>query len=288
MNPQILWSKLLLIYQMPKAGSQTIEATLQHCSLPHLIFRFHFLCSALAEPWASDQLQFRTRMSRVLRARKLLRSCGFNIPKIEVITGLREPIGVMLSSIFENYSYFFSKEEPVRLTEYRNLLLKPAAMNLVQHWFDRELKPFTGIDVFEKPFPCDQGYAIYENKFSRLLLYRYEALKNLSTILREFLGCEVQAVINRNIGSSKEYGWAYHHAKERLRLPVQFVARHCNTKMMRHFYSADERRRLFLQWTAKPALSQPPRDFSAKSCDGEGAGERHAVPGQGLGARVEV
>jgi hypothetical protein len=248
-RPQILWYKLLLIYQMPKAGSQTIEATLHNCSLRHRIYRFHFLCSRLSEPWASEQLPFITRMSRLLRIRRRLRAFGFGIPKIEVITGMREPIGAMLSSIFENYSYFFSKDGEVNLTQYRDILLMRTAMDLIQQWFDCELKPFTGIDVFEKPFPRDQGYAIYENKFSRLLLYRYEALEKLSAMLREFLGCEVQSVINRNIGSSKEYAEAYRKAKEHLQLPADFVAKHCNSRMMRHFYSEKERQNFQVKWT---------------------------------------
>jgi len=245
---QMLWCKLLLIYQMPKAGSQTIEATLDDCSLPHRIFRFHYLCSPLDEPWASEQLPFMTKMSRLLRTRKLLRAWGFKIPKIEVITGMREPIGGMLSSIFENHSYFFSKREPVNLAECRDLLLKPRAMSLAQKWFDRELKPFTGIDIFEEPFIRDKGYAIYENRFSRLLLYRYEALEKLSAMLKEFLGCEVQAVVNRNIGSSKAYSQAYRKAKEQVRLPVDFVAKQYNSRMMQHFYSEKERQDFQLRW----------------------------------------
>src|SRR5438105_10706901 len=37
----LLFGRLLLVYQMPKTGSQTVEATLEKCSLPHRILRFH-------------------------------------------------------------------------------------------------------------------------------------------------------------------------------------------------------------------------------------------------------
>jgi hypothetical protein len=259
MKAQLVAGRILLIYQMPKAGSQTIEATLKHCFLPHQIHRFHFLRSALAEPWASQQMEFMSKMSRALRVRKLLRACGLTIPKIEVITGLREPIGAMLSAVFENYYHFFSQGEPVKVSKYRDILLKPDAMNLVQQWFDCELKPFTGIDVFKKPFPWDQGYAIYENRFSRLLLYRYEALGKVSDILREFLSCDVPAVINRNLSSSKEYSEAYRQVKEHLRLPADWVAKQCNSRMMRHFYSEQERQDLQLKWAQTEKERVPSR-----------------------------
>src|SRR5262252_8920495 len=118
----MIFRRLLLIYQMPKTGSQTVEATLQQYSLPHQIVRLHFLSSDLAEPlvaklqspqvpnaWkenAQDQLIFTKKMSRIVRTRKWFRTFGLRIPKLEVITALREPIGLGLSTIFENYNYF--------------------------------------------------------------------------------------------------------------------------------------------------------------------------------------
>jgi hypothetical protein len=164
---------------------------------------------------------------------------------------LREPIGLTLSSIFENFSFFFQKPESVTLADYQDILLRPRAMNLAQQWFDWELKPFTGIDVYSAPFPRETGYAIYENRFARALVYRYEALGKLPAMLHEFLGCEVPAVLNRNIGSSKAYSQSYQETKEHLRLPSGFVASQCNSKMMQHFYSAEERRAFQELWTQK-------------------------------------
>src|SRR5689334_14279146 len=84
----LLFDRLLLVYQMPKTGSQTVEATLNRCSLPHRILRFHYLSRTMAEEirrgpvsnhapeqWAESvrpQLAFMRRMSRVLRCRRIL------------------------------------------------------------------------------------------------------------------------------------------------------------------------------------------------------------------------
>ena len=59
----------------------------------------------------------------------------------------------------------------------------------------------------------------------------------------EFFGCEVPGVIKRNLASAKDYGPAYEEVKRRLRMPIDFVTNHCNSKMMRHFYSESERRK---------------------------------------------
>src|ERR1051326_1589463 len=114
-----VFGKLLLIFQMPKTGSQTVEASLQQCSLPHQIVRCHFLSahrmvalhraawtSSASKTWKRQlhqQLAFTLRVSSAVRLRNLLRSCGIRIPKLEIITAVREPVSLALSSVFQNY-----------------------------------------------------------------------------------------------------------------------------------------------------------------------------------------
>jgi hypothetical protein len=283
MNPGMLFGKLLLIYQMPKTGSQTIEATLQQCRLPHQIVRLHFLSSNFAEPiieklksnqvpeeWkqkAREQLEFTRRMARIVRTRRVLRACGFNIPKLRIISAVREPISLGLSTMFENFSYFFPQPQP-SLEDYVEVLQRPRLYNFSQRRFDWELKPFTGIDVFKTPFPQQSGYSIYENCFARALVYRYEALEQLSAMFRVFVGCEVPQVLVRNQASFKPYAEAYRHVKEIVRLPAAFVAEQCSSKMMRHFYSEEERQRFFMRWSQgteevflHPVQTDSPLDF---------------------------
>ena len=116
---ELLFRRVILIYQMPKIGSQTIEATLRQCSVPHPIYRFHYLSRTMAqnvrntlaasEPsqaWkrrAREQLNLTCEFSRLIRFRKWLRLCGFPIPKLDVISGVRDLVGLVLASLFENY-----------------------------------------------------------------------------------------------------------------------------------------------------------------------------------------
>jgi hypothetical protein len=264
MNRELLSRRYLFIYQMPKTGSQTVEATLERCQLPHQVYRFHFLSRQIAsamehaiqtqqptEAWkelARRQLESSEEIRRIIQLRRWLCLWPLKVPKLEVISSLRDPIGLSLSSIFENQAMLFPDLNSATVEACRAELLRPRALKDIQNWFDLEIKPILGIDVFAQPFPHAKGYAIYENRFARLLVYRYEGLHLLPVMLREFLQCNVPAVINRNIGNAKSYGPAYEEMKKQLRMPVDFVAAQCNSKMMRHFYSDTERRRILERW----------------------------------------
>jgi hypothetical protein len=263
---ELLFQRLVLIYQMPKIGSQTIEATLRQCSFPHPIYRFHYLSRAFAKTlrrglssstpdpaWKRDarqQLDSIRAMSQVVRLRRLLCLCGCRIPKLQVITGVRELISLVAASIFENYLYFAPNLESMTVDTCREALLHPKTFKTLRDWFDLELKSSLGIDVFKTRFPCEKGYAVFENRFARVLVYRYEALPRLPVLLKEFLDYEIPELVNCNLGESKPYAQQYRFVKEHLRLPADFVTALYDCKMMRHFYLDEERQNWRAKWTA--------------------------------------
>jgi hypothetical protein len=253
---------------MPKIASQTIEATLRTFSFPHPIYRFHYLSNTMANnvraslatsgpanPWKAQALQhlnFVREIARWVRFRRILTLCGVPTPKLEVITAVRDLIGLILSSIFENHLRLVASPEQLTMDKCRAALLGPKMFSTLLDWFDLELKAFCGVDVYKTPFPRTRGWNIYENRFARVLLYRFEALHGLPDVLRQFLGHEIPALVNRNVGSSKPYAEQYGSIKERLKLPSDFVASLYNGKMMRHFYSDEERRHLQNKWAENP------------------------------------
>jgi hypothetical protein len=259
----MLFSRLVLIYQMPKIGSQTIEGSLLHYSFPHGIRRFHYLSRELnaqvrrgvrdkrPDPaWKRDavaQLRAVGEITRAIRLRRFLSAFGC-VPKLEVITGVRELIGLVLSSIFENYLYFEPTIDAITVERCRKVLLHPKTFVSLRHWFDLELKPFIGIDVFKNAFSTEQGYAVYENRFARVLVYRFEVLDRLPGLLQTFLNWNIPTLMESNIGAKKAYAEQYRHVRENLRLPKEFVTSLYDDKLMRHFYSEAERRKLFLKW----------------------------------------
>ena len=263
--------RCIFIYQMPKTGSQTVQATLEQCSLPHQIYRFHFLSDQIAvsmqnaidsrqapaawQELAREQLRICRKVKRIIVLRKWLRLCRVKVPKLDVITSVREPVGLALSSTFENHNFFFPNLASATPENCRTELMRPKALKHIQNWFDLELKPNLSFDAYASRFPQGKGYAIYENGFARFLVYRYEALHALPAMIGEFLGSFVPAIVNRNRSDSKEYGAMYEQVKAQLRLPLDFLMLQYNTKMMQHFYSDQERRELMQRWGQETELA---------------------------------
>ncbi|HTL15853.1 MAG TPA: putative capsular polysaccharide synthesis family protein [Patescibacteria group bacterium] len=256
---------------MPKTGSQTVEASLEQCSLPHRILRCHFLSArrraelrqVLRSPnhqsaWKDqlgEQLNLMARISMVLRLRNLLRLCHINLPKLEIITAVREPISLGLSSIFQNHLYFVPRPEELTLELCSEVLQRPKMFTSLDNWFDFELKPLTGIDVYNTPFRFENGCAIYENSRARVLLYRFEDIQNLKGMIAGFLGCCPQSIVAKNLSQAKCYSARYEHARQHLRLPHEFVLRRYMSKLACHFYSPHELAEFVRRWTVRePAL----------------------------------
>jgi len=264
----LLHRPLLLIYQMGKVGSQTIEATLRTLKLPHLIYRPHFLALERLEIMGERlrnaampdyereslraQLAEATLLHHTLRIRNSIRKIVPCIPPVHIITGIREPVSQILATLFQLHGTYFGEMEKITSVACRDLLLVSPGLDPQRadymkriragwgQWFDVELRSVMGIDVYAYPFPHERGYTIIENKLARVLVYRFEDFSSLGKMLEDFLGRSVPAIINRNVSTEKEYAARYQMIKEQLRLPVEFLDEQYNRKCPRHFYSDAE------------------------------------------------
>jgi len=267
LNWQVVFGRVLLLYQMPKAGSQTLEATLRLCGLPHHIVRLHFLAakngshirnyidSNTPQAWQSvalAQMKLLEETSSSLRIRKLLVRCGVRLPRIEVITAVRDVLGVALSSIFQNHQLFAETPNELTADRCREVIMRPKLCAQFQDWFDTELRPTIGLDVFKTTFPAEQGTCEYRNSLARVLLYRFDKLPCLGPVLGKFFGREIPPLQKRNVGTDKDYGEAYRTVRDCISLPVDFVNRTLDCAMMRHFYSNQERDVMRQKWAKIP------------------------------------
>lgn len=256
---------LLLILQMPKAGSQTVEATLRQSGWEGDLCRLHFVSPEwvawtqhrLREPgpktnfhsnWAA-QVDLAQIVQRAVRVRVRLRRSGVDIPRLHVISAVREPIGLALSSIFENHEHYFPHLGSITVPRCAELVQQHPHLERFQNWFDNELKPLTEVDVFQCPFPRERGFDVYENDLARILLYRFESFPRIKEILETFLEQKILQVVDVNRSERKPYSGAYAAVKAQIRFPPAFAQAHCHSKMMRHFYSARERQFLQINWS---------------------------------------
>lgn len=262
-------SPVHIVYQRGKTASQTVEATLRNAGLSGKIFRTHFMscatirkiknrfkCHIFSETQKESmrrQIKIAELLRHILFVRKFeYRLCGRKTPKINLIVGVREPVGLMLASLFENHKVYFKTLEHATTQTVRDVLLgssgaqeelyqyRDEVMDLTQNWFDEELKAVTGLDVYDQPFPHERGYVIRENEWVRALIYRLENIRDLPLMLEEFLGRKMPELARCNLGTEKEYSAAYDAVKKNLALPDGYLDKVYGTKFSRHFYTTRE------------------------------------------------
>jgi hypothetical protein len=275
----LIQQPLLLIYQVGKVGSQTIEATLRNALPRHIIHRLHYLSSQRVA-WSRsrlnsqilpdsvrDSVRQQIELANLLRhavwVRRYLRPLAMKVAKINIITGVRDPIALTLAALFQNHTTFFESLEEIDTTSCENLLLGRGqhgelvarTQREIQEWFDAELKQLIGLDVYKVTFPREKGYCIYENHFARVLVYRFENLQSLESMIEEFLGLKVPAILSRNLSSTKEYANQYEAVRREVRLPDSFLEHQYNTKLAAHFYSKEERKQFAARWRGEKIVA---------------------------------
>jgi FkbM family methyltransferase len=272
---------LCLVYQMPDATSLAIESALQQALPDHRIHRLPFMSEnsvscfrrmaalpgvteAIRESFHS-QCSLGRRLRGALTIRKRLKRFIRRIPKIKVIASVREPVGLLLSALFDLHAVYFPQGARMDTLSCARLILGDASIDstrqqavasmhqFIQKWFDWELRRIFEVDVYQQPFPHSQGYAIFETEFARILVHRFENAESLNGALENFLGRRVPQVFNPNPLEKKEYAAQYRLAQRELRLPLSFLSEEYGDKLARHFYTREEREKWMEHWRGEEA-----------------------------------
>ena len=198
-----------LVYTPGKVGSSSVASALAQALAPRGVAHLHFLTP---DALARDEQHFRSRARAYRGAPKARRFLPYYVwlgeevrravdeaptgTVWDVVTMVRDPVQRNVSAFFQNLE---SAEDVWVAEELRRRDADDVADELVgrfleayvhadEHpstdanpltWFDDELKPVFGIDVFATPFPTSRGYDTYRSASARLLLIR---LEDLSTV----------------------------------------------------------------------------------------------------------
>ncbi|NUQ82463.1 MAG: hypothetical protein HUU10_12695 [Bacteroidetes bacterium] len=246
------------LYQMGKVGSKTVELSIRK-SAPGLYIEHIHLMNDLDE---IEKLVRSTRtdprktlnqieMGRQLRAKKE-RYFGPH----RVISLVREPVGRNVSAFFQNMTEIvpdiFEQAEKGTLdfNELSNRFYADVAThNAPANWFQNQLQPVFGVDVYKYPFPWAQGYQIIKTRNLHLLIIRVEDLNRVfHAAVREFLGIENAIIDQSNIGETKDYADIYKKFKQRNLVTADYVNQHYSTVYANHFYSPDEIKAFRAKW----------------------------------------
>jgi len=215
----------VLIYQMGKVGSSSLYFSLRNY-VPLVIH-----CHTLGEDhwdWRVSQLY-----KMVFLEKKQL--------PMKIISLTREPISRNLSAFFE----YFERHTGVPY-EQSNFSLEYLMEIFINKespaWpiqFLHNFEYLFGIDIYGTPFPSS-GIATYKNGKIELLVMRSEISdeKKIEAV-EKFLEITNFKLNNTNIGAQKEYAQTYKLFKEKIKLPLDYINKMCDSQYFNHFYSKE-------------------------------------------------
>ncbi len=262
--------EIVFIHQMGKVGSTAISASLKAIGYEdsHKVYQTHFLTPEGIEfverletggqgGW--DNLPAKSKnfltMSRVLGQE--LKDGFFAQDEVKVISLVRDPVATNLSGFFHNYRWWPQELQRVCRSRTGNYLtaLKQRFLTTYPHqvpltWFDMEMKPLFGIDIYSEPFDRQQGYHIYNGDNRRLLLVKLESLRDCAEeAFNTFLELDNFELVRANEADDKWYAQLYKEFKAEVALPESYLDQLYDTTWMTRFYSAEEISAFRDKWT---------------------------------------
>lgn len=238
---------VVLIYQMGKVASSSIYASLRK-DPRLLVLHFHRMPG-------ENRVAINRRMGMKFRLRSSLHdlqgTIGYRLmcrcpQNTFLITLVRDPFSRNISGYFQNLWLHRidggAAADQDAIDKVLNLLGSDYDHEVPLRWFDDEFKPATGIDVFSIPFAASAKAGIYRNTIYPLLILRTDLEDDLKiAFLRDFLSRPGLRLQRSNSGEEKSYSELYRAVRSKYRYPPEYVGRALKSKLMLHFFSAEER-----------------------------------------------
>lgn len=228
----------IVVFQMGKVGSRSLYEALARVS-GRPVFHVHNL-----RPGTPDAVHALVRRA-VIEGR---RATDFVIP-------VRDPIARAVSTFFEVAPS--DPERPLALAAETRRFLDDAPQDSVL-WFERQLRPTVGVDVYATPFV--DGHATLDGADGhRVLLLRAELPDaRKSELVGRFLELPPPRLPRANGTAAKSYGGHYARFVAEGPLPAPYVDLVYATRFARHFFTDAERDRLAAYWKSCPrGLAHP-------------------------------
>ncbi len=221
------------IFQMGKVGSASVLETLKD-QIPGHVFHVHNYC------------KFDLFQRRLFLFRKF-----FHLP-VKVITPIREPVSRNVSAFFQNFERFTGEKIEGKVwtpEDLKNLFIESRSHNYALEWFDQQLFPSLGINVYESRFPISQKWCTYRRRNIKLLVYRSDIQRSAQLdLLSYFTGTKIDSWIISNVSHEKDYADAYLAFSENVKLPSAYLSSMIDSKYFQHFWSEHERQQVVEKW----------------------------------------
>ena len=283
--PWFNWDNPVLIYQMGKVGSSSIRNSLFRCQHPNtrLVLMSHEYFPVrnrdpdriAIEPEYTDlllreiahdqhvyqQFSLRKRLGWRFRekfyAERIYKTWVRSQHRVRVITLVRDPVANNISMFFQILSQYVGKdaERPdYDIDKLIDIFVENYTHSRPLTWLDAEIKTNFGIDVYQTPFPVNQGYTVISKGRISLLLLRCELDdRTKAQAIADFLDLDEFEIFRSNVASEKSYARQYAEFKQRIRIPPALLDQLYNSRFSRQFYSTEERERLRARWSGSSA-----------------------------------
>lgn len=245
----------VFIFSVGKVGSSTIANTLRKYGIyevqPHSL-RYSRIGSYFVIPKNTHQLFIRNFYKTLLIRIKgffLKLKIRFVHRRVKVVTLVRDPISRNISAFFEQFPHISNRP----MSEYNTNELIELFWESCNHdaplvWFDKEMKPFFGVDVLEYGFDKEHGFAQYSVGKIDVLVLKMEKVSTLSSVMSNYFEVPDFEIVATNRADNKEYAEAYKDFKSNLKISKDYADKFYTSELIRHFYTREEIEGFYRKW----------------------------------------
>jgi len=233
---------------MGKVGSSAVVEAIARTGRP--VFHIHRMEAGhlqrmrderQALGWHNPPIPSHDRLGLMLREKVIARG-----RRAKIVTLVRDPIARNLSSYFEHLDAIWQTPDAHQAIPLDRLIT--GFFERYPHhdpltWFDEEMKPVLGIDLYDHPFSPDGHLTVHTDRFD-LLILKSEATSDIKqTALSHFLGSDI-VVSEANATRLTRKGGVYAEFLSAIRFSPVYIDKMLNARYARHFYGGEEREAL--------------------------------------------
>lgn len=196
----------------------------------------------------------------------------FHIYPVKLIMGVRDPIKQNLSMLYqicENefwdldeywneggdvssiFNEYFIKDISDKQCWFAELKRRIKCDYLVQHFFEQQIQPFFGIDVFQYPFNKEKGFSVYHiNDKLDIMIYQLEKMNNIAAEIGDFFGIQNFELAMGNDSNERWYKDSYLKVEKNISIKKEYYDNCYSSKFIKHFYSEKDINKFKEKWSS--------------------------------------
>jgi hypothetical protein len=223
---------VVLVYSDGAMGNSSLTPSLKSCG-QGVVRQSHFL-------YPKNLKAHQIRLGQRAEPLKLYKWLIEKRREVKMITMTRQPHTQYISRYFKQINRN-GMIKSLSIDEIINRITQDLEQIEYFDWFAEEMKPCTGIDVYDHDFPTTDGYRIIESENIGILVINSE-LRNeqKDKLIRDYTGFQNFAwKVSGNSAEKDGYMGIYHDFFARFELSEKAIENLAASKYLTHFYGKD-------------------------------------------------